>query len=59
MTINLDEIKALSSGRPINEVIQVLEQQYHQNAPDVITIHPGWIQDIPMIPFRISIKVEE
>jgi hypothetical protein len=58
MTINLDEIKALSSGRPINEVIQVLEQQYHQNAPDVITIHPGWIQDIPMIPFRISIKVE-
>jgi hypothetical protein len=59
MTINLDEIKALSSGRPKNEVIQVLEQRYHQNAPDVITIHPGWIQDIPRIPFRINIKVEE
>ncbi len=59
MTINLDEIIALSSGRPKNEVIQVLDQQYHQNAPDVITIHPGWIQDIPRIPFRISIKVEE
>jgi hypothetical protein len=59
MTINLDKIEALSSGRPKNEVIQVLEQQYHQNAPDVITIHPGWIQGIPRIPFRIRIKVEE
>jgi hypothetical protein len=59
MTINLDEIKALSSGRPKKEVIQVLEQQYHQTAPDVITVHPGWIPDLPRIPFRISIKVEE
>jgi hypothetical protein len=59
MIINMDEIKALSSGRPKNEVIQVLEQQYHQNASGVITIHPGWIQDLPRIPFRINVKVEE
>jgi hypothetical protein len=59
MVINLDEIKTFSSGKPKNEVIQVLEKQYHQNAPDVITIHPGWIQNLPRIPIRISIKVEE
>jgi hypothetical protein len=59
MVINMDEIKALSSGRPKNEVIQVLEQQYHQNASGVITIHPGWIQDLPRIPLRINVKVEE
>ena len=59
MMISLDEIKAISSGRSKNEVIQVLEQQYQQNAPDVITIHPGWIQDLPRIPLRIIVKVEE
>jgi hypothetical protein len=59
MIINLDEIRSLSSGRPKNEVIRILEQQYNQNAPDVITIHPGWIQDLPRIPLRIKVEVEE
>jgi hypothetical protein len=59
MAINLDEIKALSSGRLKKEVIQVMEQQYHQNSPDVISIHPGWIQDLPRIPLRVNVKVED
>lgn len=59
MAINVDEIKALSSGRLKKEVIQVMEQQYHQYSPDVITIHPGWIQDLPRIPLRINVKVED
>jgi hypothetical protein len=59
MMINVDEIKAFSSGKHKKEVTQVLQQLYHQNASETIIIHPGWMQDLPRIPFRITITVEE
>lgn len=50
------EVTKLISSKPVDEALERLFRQYQLTNPPLITEHPGWLNFLPFLPFRISVS---
>lgn len=55
--IKTADVRSLLAGVPLAEAASLLQQELELAVPPVITLEPNWLDRIPYIPTRITVRV--
>jgi hypothetical protein len=55
--ISAGDVRAVLTGAPTDKAVQLLQENFDLAEPPVVELRPGWMKQLPTLPFRIIVRV--